>query len=378
MVYSVMGLMSGSSLDGLDIVHVQLSQHAGKWTFEILNSACYPYPEDWIDKLRNAVNLTALDYQLLHTAYGHYIGDKVNGFIQENELQYKVQLIGSHGHTTFHLPEKRMTAQLGDGAAIAATTGINVISDLRAMDVAFGGQGAPIVPIGERLLFPEHELFLNLGGIANISAQQQARTDWPENHSQDSKQTIAFDICPANAVLNLLANELGQAFDVDGYLAANARVNEKLLQELNRQPYYDKAFPKSLANNFGTETIFPIIISAGLGIPDSLRTYIEHICIQVDRSVKKVLGQSRHLDISMFVTGGGAFNLFLMKRLKEILAPSGIQVFIPDDGVIKYKEALIMALIATLRWREEINVLSSVTGAVRDTIGGALWMGQHG
>jgi anhydro-N-acetylmuramic acid kinase len=377
MLYSVMGLMSGSSLDGLDIVYVQLNQHAGKWTYDILNSDCYPYPADWVEKLREAPNLNAMDYHLLHTAYGHYLGQLANRFIKENELQYKVQLIGSHGHTIFHVPDERMTAQLGDGAALAATTGVNVISDLRAMDIAFGGQGAPIVPIGEKLLFPEHRLFLNLGGIANVSVHYAAPGNQPEIELRNLEKTIAFDVCPANRVLNLLANKLGQEFDVDGSLASSGLVNENLLEELNREPYYDKAYPKSLANNFGTDTIFPIIIAAGCGIPDGLRTYIEHICIQIDRALENVLGQTQNLDYSLVVTGGGAFNLFLMKRLKEVLAPSGINLFIPDDQVIKYKEALIMALIATLRWREEINVLSSVTGAVRDSIGGALWMGQH-
>jgi len=386
MLYSVIGLMSGSSLDGLDIVYAQLSKSSGKWTYDIIHASCYPYPEVWVEKLKNAIHLPALDYQLLHAEYGHFLGKLVNRFIAENDLQFKVQLIGSHGHTVFHIPEAKMTAQLGDGAAIAAATGINVISDLRSMDIAFGGQGAPIVPIGERMLFPDHRLFLNLGGIANISFHHPLL---PEGRNEDevgSGECIAFDICPAGRVLNLLANEAGEEFDKDGVLAAKGRVNEGLLRELNRQVYYLKPYPKSLANNFGTDILFPIIKASGCQIPDALRTYTEHICLQTRAAIEGILGQgslrkkdeSVEINLSVLVTGGGAFNLFLIKRLKEALGEIRIGIIVPDDQTIKFKEALIMALIGALRWREEINVLSSVTGAIRDSIGGAVWIGQQG
>src|ERR1700712_5611307 len=191
MVYKAIGLMSGSSLDGLDIAYVHLQETGGKWTYEIQHADCQPYSAEWIEKLSKAVDLPALDYQLLHTAYGHYTGELVNKFIDENNLHHKVHLVASHGHTTFHLPAHKMTAQLGDGAAIAAETGLPVVSDLRALDIAFGGQGAPIVPIGEKLLLPEYNWFLNLGGIANLSFNR------PDKY-------LAFDVCPANRVLNLL------------------------------------------------------------------------------------------------------------------------------------------------------------------------------
>jgi anhydro-N-acetylmuramic acid kinase len=168
MVYKVIGLMSGSSLDGLDIAFVQLQENGGKWSYEIIQADCYEYSNIWIEKLKNAVNLPALDYQLLHTEYGHYLGKQVNIFIEKNNLHHQVNLVSSHGHTTFHIPAKLMTGQLGDGAAIASETQLPVVTDLRAMDVAFGGQGAPIVPIGEKLLLGDHTYFLNLGGIANI------------------------------------------------------------------------------------------------------------------------------------------------------------------------------------------------------------------
>src|SRR5437764_3488068 len=169
MVYRVIGLMSGSSLDGLDIVFAELQEQSGRWTYEIKAADCYAYSEEWRSCLQSAVHLNALDYQLLHVDYGHYLGQQVLRFTEEKNIQYQVGLIASHGHTTFHVPSRKMTAQLGDGAALAAITGLPVVSDLRAMDLAFGGQGAPIVPIGEKLLLGDYSIFLNLGGIANIS-----------------------------------------------------------------------------------------------------------------------------------------------------------------------------------------------------------------
>ena len=200
MIYRVIGLMSGSSLDGLDIAFAEFAETGGKWSYEILNAECVEYSKMWQEKLKNAVLLSALDYQLLHTEYGHYIGKMVNEFIEKHGLEHKVSLIASHGHTTFHLPQQLMTAQLGDGAAIAAETKLNVVSDLRALDVALGGQGAPIVPIGEKLLFAGYDYFLNIGGIANISINENGKY-------------IAYDVCAANRVLNMLAAEEGLQYD---------------------------------------------------------------------------------------------------------------------------------------------------------------------
>ena len=193
MVYRVIGLMSGSSLDGLDIAFVEFQENAGKWGYEIKAAECYSYTEEWVNKLKNAISLNGMDYQLLHTDFGHYIGKQINKFIEEKKLHYQVALIASHGHTTFHVPAKKMTAQLGDGAAIAAVTQLPVVADLRALDVALGGQGAPIVPIGEKLLLGGYDYFLNLGGIANISHNADPST---------GSGYIAFDVCPANRVLN--------------------------------------------------------------------------------------------------------------------------------------------------------------------------------
>ncbi len=361
MIYRVIGLMSGSSLDGLDIVFASFQEIRGSWSYEILETLCDPYPTSWTERLRAATELKAFDYQLLHAEYGHYLGKRVNAFIEERGLQYKVALIASHGHTTFHVPDRGMTAQLGDGASLAAETRLPVVSDLRALDLAFGGQGAPIVPIGERLLFGGYSYFLNIGGIANISV------------TSDPYQ--AFDVCPANRVLNLLASDTGSEFDRGGRLAASGRVIEPLLNALNDLDYYHQAWPKSLANSFGTDVVYPIIKSYDEPVEDLLRTYVEHIAIQVSQAVSraKIDGNEGR----MMVTGGGAFNGFLIDRLREKLMELKLELEVPDEKLVKFKEALIMALIGILRWRQEYNVLSSVTGSRRDSIGGALWMGQE-
>lgn len=363
MVYRAIGLMSGSSLDGLDIAFVEFHENAGKWSHEILNTDCYPYSPEWKERLSNATSLSSLDYILLHTDYGHYLGLQVNKFIADNQLQYKVALIASHGHTTFHVPAKKMTAQLGDGAAIASETGLPVVSDLRALDLALGGQGAPIVPIGERLLLNDYAYYLNIGGIANLSV--------------NANPYLAFDICAANRVLNLLANEAGKEYDADGEIAASGEIDTGLLEKLNVLEFYKKPFPKSLANDFGTGIVYPLIRNSGCRIPDALRTYTEHIAVQIKNSI--IASGKPNLqagDLKLLATGGGALNKFLIQKLSEQLKPLNIEVVIPDIQLVNYKEALIMALIGVLRWRQEYNVLSSVTGASRDSIGGALWTGQ--
>ena len=361
MLYRAIGLMSGSSLDGLDIVFAEFQEQGGQWTYEIKEAACYPFNEALKKQLQDAVNMNARDYQLLHTSFGHYMGTQVNRFIEEKKLHYQVALIASHGHTTFHIPEKKMTGQLGDGAAIAAETKLPTVTDLRAMDIALDGQGAPIVPIGEKLLLNDFEYFLNIGGIANISVNRNPY--------------IAFDICAANRVLNLLAAETGKEYDEGGKLAASGSVNQSLLEKLNSFEYYKKSFPKSLANDFGTGLIYPTIVAAGLKNEDALCTYCEHIATQTEIAISSFANKSD--SAKLLVTGGGAFNNFLVDKLTKKLAAHKIEVVVPDKNLINYKEALIMAFIGVLRWRQENNVLSSVTGASRDSIGGALWAGEE-
>ena len=362
--------MSGSSLDGLDIAYVHFNENGGKWSFEIVNSECIAYNTHWRSRLANSTRLSSIEYQLLHSDYGHYLAECVIQFIVKNYLQHQVDIISSHGHTTFHLPAKRMTAQLGDGAALAGVTQLPVVTDLRGIDVAFGGQGAPIVPVGEKLLFPGIDYFLNLGGIANLS-------------SLKNNDPLAYDICAANRVLNLLVEEIQMEFDKDGRLASTGKINDDLLNLLNDLPYYDLPHPKSLPNSFGTDEVYPLVKKFDLSPADALRTYVEHIVIQVTNALIKTRAYegSFEKDITLspqlLITGGGALNSFLMMRLKDHLRTTGIEMIVPSPEIINYKEALIIALIGTLRWREEYNVIASVTGARRNSIGGALWLGTE-
>jgi anhydro-N-acetylmuramic acid kinase len=363
MVYRAIGVMSGSSLDGLDIAFVEFHENAGNWTYELKNAACYVYNNFWQERLRTATSLNALNYQLLHAEYGHYIGDQINKFIDDHHLHYQAALITSHGHTSFHLPSKKMTAQLGDGAAIAAQTQLPVVTDLRSMDVAFGGQGAPIVPVGEKLLFNGYDFFLNIGGIANISF--------------NTEKYIAFDVCAANRVLNMLAADAGKEYDEGGKMAASGKIIPQLLEKLNVLDFYKQHFPKSLSNEFGTEIVYPMIRQMNISIDDSLRTYVEHIVLQIKNSVFILKKESKNKNRKLLVTGGGAFNTFLIQRLTDELIELETEVIVPDENLVKFKEALIMAFIGVLRWRLEYNVFSSVTGALQNSIGGALWMGQE-
>lgn len=362
MFYRAIGLMSGSSMDGLDIVFAEFSEQAGKWRYDIKAADCYSFEDGWPEKLKKASQLTAYDYLLLHSAFGQYLGGQVNRFIDAKGLHHQVQLISSHGHTVFHAPHKGMTAQLGDGAAIAATTGINVVSDLRSLDVALGGQGAPIVPMGEKLLLNEFPLLLNIGGIANISYRM-------------NDQYIAFDVCPANRVLNMLAGLNGEKYDEAGTMASQGKVLSGVLEKLNGLEYYRRSYPKSLANEFGTDEVFPLIPAGN--IPDALRTYVEHIAQQVTSAISDLGSHSSPANCQLLITGGGAHNTFLVNRIRELLAPLSVDVVVPASELVDYKEALVMALLGILRWREQNTVLSSVTGAKRDSIGGSVWMGQQ-
>lgn len=360
MIYRAIGIMSGSSMDGLDIAFAEFTETGGKWSFEIIAASCVEYEMEWLQQLNAAADMSAKDYLLLNTAYGHYIGNKINNFIELNDLQHRVNLVASHGHTVFHFPNKKMTAQLGDGAAIAATIKLPVVNDLRSIDIAFGGQGAPIVPIGDKLLFGDYTYLLNLGGIANMSVNKEG------NYT-------AFDICAANKILNFLALKLGFPFDAEGTLAAKGKINDALLQQLNAIDYYKISGPKALDNSFGTSTVLPIIEKANLITEDALATYTEHIVQQISAALLQNI--SAAINPQLLVTGGGAFNTFLVQRLKEVLLPLQIIVVVPDSTVVKFKEALIMALIGLLRWREETNVLAAVTGASQNSISGALWLG---
>lgn len=361
MIYKVIGLMSGSSLDGLDIVYTHLEEVRGQWSFEIKHAECRSYDAAWTGKLRNADELSVPDFLRLHTAYGRYLAQQVMDFMAGHDLEHKVDFIATHGHTVFHEPGNHTSFQLGDGSVLAAVTGLPVISDLRALDIALGGQGAPIVPVGDRLLFAEYDYLLNIGGIANLTVK-------------NGEDILAFDVCPANQVLNTLAQKAGLEQDTDGVLAASGDLLADVLANLNDKAYYQQSAPKSLSNAQAMELVFPSLTQSAHAVNDMLHTAVQHIAEQVLEAVKKYPVSGKEY-ARMLVTGGGAFNRYLVSRIQELLDGMVI-VTVPDEAVVKYKEAVVMALIGALRWREETNVYSSVTGASRDSISGALWMGH--
>ena len=348
--YTVAGVMSGSSLDGVDLALCRFLKTGG-WSFSILRTEVIPYSAEWKQKLLSAPSMTGLELVRTHAEYGHYLGKLVKAFLlQGNE---RADFISSHGHTIFHQPAKGFTLQIGDGAAIAAETSLPVVCDFRTTDVALGGQGAPLVPAGDRLLFGEYGFCLNIGGIANISSEVQG-------------QRIAYDICPANQLLNGLAARLGFEYDKNGELAQEGNTDEQLLKRLNDFPYYRKDFPKSLGNENVGEYFFPLLEDASCSIQDTLRTCTEHIAQQVADAVNRENTPVKNI----LVTGGGAFNKFLIELLSE---KTHHQVILPGTEIIKFKEAIVFAFLGILRMRNEVNVLKSVTGASRDSVSGAVY-----
>lgn len=361
MVYKVIGLMSGSSLDGLDIIYTSLEENRGVWKYEIHKAECIDYDDEWTSTLRHANTKSVQEFLKLHTKYGHYLGQMVNEFIERNDLHHQVHFIATHGHTAFHEPQNKTSFQLGDGAALAAVTGVPVISDLRSLDIALDGQGAPIVPIGDKLLFGDFDYWLNIGGIVNITAKKEDKL-------------IAFDVCPGNQILNALAEREGKLMDEDGAIARQGVVLQDVNDHLNSQGYYKQEPPKSLSNEAAKGLIFPSMFESEHSTQDLMRTAVQHIAEQIVLAISRF--QAKGDEVKMLVTGGGAFNTYLIELLQETLLPTGVQVVVPDEQVVKFKEALVMALIGALRWREETNVLSSVTGATRDSISGTIWMGH--
>lgn len=350
MVVEITGLMSGTSLDGLDLCHARfnLDEKTGKWDYEILAAADEPYPADLKHKLATAQNMSAEDYALLNSDYGIYLGMRVKEFIVRNEI--KPQYIASHGHTIFHQPAKRFTTQIGSGAGIAAESGVDTICDFRTVDVALGGQGAPLVPVGDRNLFSEFNYCLNLGGFSNISFD-----------NEDGSRG-AYDISPVNFVLNHYTRIIGLDYDKDGEIARSGKVNMELLERLNNLDFYKQSGPKSLGREWVEETVIPLIESSGIRMEDKLSTFVEHVALQISGHIKEG---------KVLLTGGGALNNFLVERM-QINAPQ-CEYFVPDNRTINFKEALIFGFLGAL-WVADIpNCLSSVTGAKYDNIGGALY-----
>ncbi|MBK8500540.1 MAG: anhydro-N-acetylmuramic acid kinase [Flavobacteriales bacterium] len=345
--------MSGSSLDGLDLALCRLKELNGRWSFEIEKAKTLPFPARLRARLAEVMSGSAHDLAMLDLELGEFIGRA-----SKTLANTKVDLIASHGHTIFHKPRAALTAQIGSGASIAAISGITTVCDFRTTDMALGGQGAPLVPLGEKLLFPQYKAFINLGGICNISMH-------------NAKRVIGYDVCIANQALNFLANQAGKAYDAKGAIARSGTVHDPLLAELNALPFHRQKPPRSLGREWFNEQLRPLIDDPHVPLADRMHTVVEHIAQQLGTALKGVRSP-------VLVTGGGAHNTYLLERIRAACLPQGRHVQapieIPDKRTIDFKEALVFALLGVLRMRGEVNALASVTGAKRDSVGGAVYL----
>ena len=345
--------MSGTSLDGLDIAYCTFQFNKGKWSYSINAAETIKYSKEWLAKLKQAHHLSGENLMQLHSDYGEFLGKKVSGFIKKHSLK-NVELVSSHGHTIFHRPELGFTFQLGNGASLASACGITTVCDFRTLDVALKGQGAPLVPIGDKLLFPEYAFCLNLGGFSNISFE-------------DKGNRIAFDICPVNTALNYLASVKGKGFDKGGAMAKSGKVNIGLLKKLNGLAYYKNKNAKSLGREWLEKNFLPLLDSSSISTEDKLATVTEHIAYQI---AQVVLNSNKKGN--MLISGGGANNSFLISILKEKLPKH--RIVIPSRALINFKEALVFAFLGVLKMENKINTLKSVTGALTDSSGGVIFI----
>jgi len=348
--YRLLGVMSGTSLDGIDLIFTEFD-FRDLAQFRIIYSETIPYSEEWQDKLKNSAQLDAVALHQLDLEYTEHLSKVILKFIAKHELDL-LDAICSHGHTVKHRPGDGITYQIGNLPGLAQDTGIPVVCDFRVQDVELGGQGAPLVPIGDRYLFGQYEFCMNLGGFANIS------------YEDDHGARMAFDICAVNTVLNHYMKQRGKDYDHEGALARTGKIHREMLSKLNALHYFTMPAPKSLGIEWVRQYIFPLIDSYSLAIPDILRTFIEHIAIQIANCLPAKTGDE------VLVTGGGSYNLFLMERIRQY---TPCKVFLPDNELIEFKEALIFAFLGALRLRGEINILCSVTGAKMDHSSGRIY-----
>lgn len=348
--YHIIGVMSGTSLDGIDLAELHFSIINGKWRFEIQKAETIAYPPYWLNKLKKALTFSEKELENLNSEYTQFLGKTINLFIQKNQLS-ALDAVCSHGHTILHQPQKGVTLQIGNLPELAKIIHQKVVCDFRKQDVNLGGQGAPLVPIGDKILFSDFDFCLNLGGFSNVSLEEKGKR-------------IAFDISPVNTVLNFYANQLGFEYDNQGKIARSGSLNLALFEELNQLTYYQEKHPKSLGMEFVNETILPLIEKHAITIAAKLHTFVEHIAFQIALALAEQNGK-------MLITGGGAYHEFLINRIQFYLP--NLEIIIPDKKTLEFKEALIFGLLGVLKMRNEINVLSSVTGAKQNHSSGIIF-----
>jgi anhydro-N-acetylmuramic acid kinase len=348
--YNVIGVMSGTSLDGVDLAHINFEINDGKWSYQIFECDTVSYSNEMISKLKNGIHFNSSDLSELNIEYTNLLGNIISEFIVKNNIS-NIDAVCSHGHTILHQPQNGFTLQIGNLPEIAKFTNQKVVCNFRVQDVLFGGQGAPLVPIGDKILFSEFDYCLNLGGFSNISFEE-------------NNERIAFDISPVNTVLNFYANTFGLEYDDKGKISESGNLNKELFEELNQLEFYQKTYPKSLGFEFVQEIVLPILESYSISTEDKMRTFTEHIAFQIGKILQTKTGK-------LLISGGGVYNDFLIDRIKNHLPKT--EVIIPDEKTIKFKEALIFALLGVLKLRNEVNVLASVTGAKQNHSSGEVF-----
>lgn len=347
--YNVIGVMSGTSLDGIDLAFISFKFNK-TWSFNIVKAETIAYAEEWLIKLKTLVNFKKEELLGLDEAYTILLSQIIQNFISKNNIT-NIDAVCSHGHTALHKPENGLTYQIGNLPKLATLIKQTIVCDFRVQDVAFGGQGAPLVPIGDQELFKEYDYCVNLGGFANVSTISNGKR-------------IAFDICPVNIVLNKYVSQIGLKYDDEGQLASKGTININLLNTLNNLQFYKQHYPKSLGLEWVNTAVFPIIDSYNIKLEDLLRTFVEHIAIQITVII------NIQLNSTVLVTGGGVYNRFLMSRIKHFTSNT---IAIPTNKVIEFKEALIFGFLGVLKLRNENNCLASVTGAKTDHASGKIF-----
>ncbi len=346
MTLNIIGIMSGTSLDGLDIALCEFDDK-NYAEFKVIKAKTYEIPANLKAQIRNVLNLSVIEFVGLHKKFGEFIGLTVNKFLEGQQAD----LIASHGQTVVHLPEQKLNFQIGAGSTIAVLTGIPAVCDFRSNDIDLGGQGAPLVPVGEKFLFPDFDGFLNIGGFSNIT--------------KINKKIIAYDISPANFALNFFARKFNKEYDKDGKIGQQGTVNQALLNNLNSLDYYSQNPPKSLSDHWFYDYFLKKINNSKINDTDKLRTIYEHIAFQIAQNINKL-----HIK-KLLITGGGAFNKFLINLIKT---KTSTEIIIPEKNIVEFKESIIFAFLGLLRYQGKNNCLASVTGAKSDNIGGAIYL----
>lgn len=356
--YHLLGLMSGSSLDGLDICFATITS-GNDFHFTIHAAETFNYSENELNFFRSINTDPEINHLQEDIICAEIFSEYINRFLYQYGIK-NTDAIASHGHTIFHYPQRGITCQLGNGKLMAERTGLPCITNFRQADVSAGGQGAPLVPMTDELFFSDYDACLNIGGIANISFRLYDKR-------------IGFDICAANQLLNYCAQQLNLPYDDGGIIAKSGKVHSELLSQLNGATFFSKHWPRSMDNNEIRHQFIPMLNNSKLSVQDQLATATEHIADRIAEIIRdqiKIGGLST-AQYRMLVTGGGALNGWLLQRIQDL---SGIEIHLPSLQIIHFKEALAMCLMGVLRLEERPNFLPSVTGARMPVCGGDIYL----